>query len=91
MLCDGVLTSLSQPSERGALPSEGNQGDEWAAYVTLGRASGTNAGSPTGRELYGDGVLVVVVGVASHQGERESRSQGEGAQATGCLMTARYA
>src|SRR5882757_9979638 len=39
-----------------------------------------NVGSPTGREPYGDGVLVVVVGVTSHQGVRESRTQGEGAQ-----------
>ena len=34
-------------------------------------------GLPTGRESYGDGVPIVVVGVTSHQGERESRSQGE--------------
>jgi hypothetical protein len=39
-----------------------------------------NARSPTGREPYGDGVPVVVVGVTSHRGERESRSQGEGEQ-----------
>jgi hypothetical protein len=39
-----------------------------------------NAGSPTGRESYGDGVPIVVVGVTPHQGERESRSQGEVAQ-----------
>jgi hypothetical protein len=38
------LAWLSQPSGRGALPSEGNQGDEWDAYVTLGRATETNAG-----------------------------------------------
>ena len=38
------------------------------------------AGSPTGREPYGDGVPVVVVGVTSHQGGRESRLQGKGAQ-----------
>jgi hypothetical protein len=35
MLCDGLVVRLLQPSERGALPSEGNQGDEWDAYVTL--------------------------------------------------------
>ena len=34
-LCDGLVVRLLQPSERGALPSEGNQGDEWDAYVTL--------------------------------------------------------
>ena len=36
------------PSGRGALPSEGNQGDESDAYVTLGRMTGTNAGSTLG-------------------------------------------
>ena len=81
----------SQPSERGALPSEGNQGDEWAAYVTLGRTAATNAGSPAGREPHGHGVPIVVVRFTPHQGGRESRPQGEGAQATGYLMTGRYA
>ncbi len=45
----------------------------------------------SGREPQGDGVLVVVVGVASHQGGRESRPQGEGAQVTGRSSTGRYA
>ena len=35
------------------------------------------AGLPTGREPYGDGDPIVVVGVTPHHGERESRSQGE--------------
>jgi hypothetical protein len=48
--CDGLVSDLSQPSGRGALPSEGNQGDERDAYVTLGSTTGTNAGSPEGRE-----------------------------------------
>ncbi len=39
-----------------------------------------NAGWPTGRESYGHGVPMVVDGVTSIQGERESRSQGEVAQ-----------
>ena len=39
-----------------------------------------NTGLPTGREPYGDGVLIVVVGVTPHPGERENRSQGEGEQ-----------
>jgi len=38
------------------------------------------AGSPTGREPYGDGVPVVVAGATTCQGGRESRPQGEGAQ-----------
>jgi hypothetical protein len=32
------------------MSSEDIQGDEWGAYVTLFRTTGTNAGSPTGRE-----------------------------------------
>jgi hypothetical protein len=65
------------------MPSEGIQGDEWATYVPLSRTTGTNAGSPTGRESYGDGGLVVVAGVTTGQGVRESRTQGEGGQVTG--------
>ena len=74
-----------------AMPSEGIQGDEWGAYVALGRMTGTNVGSSTGREPYGDGGLVVVVGVTPHQGVRESRTQGEGEQVVGTLQTRRYA
>jgi hypothetical protein len=39
-----------------------------------------NTGWPKGREPYGHGVPIVVVGVTTYQGERESRSQGEGEQ-----------
>ena len=53
--------------------------------------AGTNVGSPKGREPYGDAGLVVVVGVTTHQGGRESRPQGEGGQVTGYLRTGRYA
>jgi hypothetical protein len=70
-LCSGIVEGPLQPPERGALPSEGNQGDEWDAYVVRGRMTGTNAGSPAGREPHGDGVPIVVVGVATHQGGRE--------------------
>src|SRR6266853_3955121 len=42
--------------------------------------AGTNAGSPKGREPYGDTGLVVVVRVTPQQGGRESRPQGEGGQ-----------
>jgi hypothetical protein len=41
--------------------------------VSLDRKTGW----PTGGDAYGHGVLIVVVGVTPHQGERESRSQGE--------------
>jgi hypothetical protein len=84
-------SAVVAPSGRGALPSEGNHGDEWDAYVTLGRTTGTNVGSPAGREPHGDGVPIVVVGVTTHQGGRESRLQGEGAQVAGHRRAARYA
>ncbi len=38
------------------------------------------AGSPVGREAYGDGDSIVVGGVTTTQGGWESRSQGEGSQ-----------
>jgi hypothetical protein len=82
MLCGGIVQGPLQPPGRGALPGEGNQGDEWDAYVVLGRMTGTNAGSPAGREPQGDGVPIVVVGVATHQGGRESRPQGDMSRAT---------
>jgi hypothetical protein len=55
------------------------------------RTTKTNAGSPTGREPYGDGVPIVVVGVTSHLGGRESRSQGEGAQVIAIFSDESYA
>jgi hypothetical protein len=91
MPCGGIVEGLPQPPGRGALSSEGNQGDEWGAYVTLGRMTETNAGSPARREPDGDGVPIVVVRVTPHQGGRESRPQGEGAQVAGYLMAGRYA
>lgn len=78
-------------SEHGAMPSEGIEGVEWDAYLTLSRTARTNMGSPTGREFYGDGGLVVVVGVTTGQGVRESRTQGEGGQVIGHLRVGRYA
>jgi hypothetical protein len=48
-------------------------------------------GSPTGRESYGDGGLVVVAGVTPGQGGRETRPQGEGGQVTGHPGIGRYA
>ena len=47
------------------------------------RTTGTNVGSTLEREPEDDGVLVVVVGATTHQGGRESRPQGEGAQVVG--------
>jgi len=58
---------------RWAEANEASQGAERSAYVTLFQRMSENMGSPTGREPYGDGALVVVRG-------RESRPHGEGAQ-----------
>ncbi len=73
------------------MPSEGIQGDEWAPKSRSIRATRMNVGSPTGRESYGDGDPVLVAGVTTGQGARESRVQGEGGQVTGCSMAGRYA
>jgi hypothetical protein len=58
---------------RWADANEASQGAERSAYVTLRQLMLENMGSPTGREPYGDGALVVVRG-------RESRLHGEGGQ-----------
>jgi hypothetical protein len=55
----------------------------WPPTFRSTRTTGTNVGSPTGRESYGDGGLVVVAGVTTCRGERESRPQGEADQAIG--------
>ncbi len=48
-------------------------------------------GIACGARAQGDGGPIVVVGVTTHQGGRESRLQGEGAQVIGYLTTERYA
>jgi len=57
------------------------QGDERGTYVALDTSTvqGMRDGPPR-REAQGHGVLIVVVGVTSHQGAEESSAQGEGAQ-----------
>ena len=73
------------------MPSEGIEGDEWDAYVMLERTTRRNVGSPNGREPHGDGGLVVVAGVTTGRGGRESRPQGQGGQVTGHFDAGRYA
>src|SRR6266699_4156613 len=51
--------------------------------------TGTNVGSPKGREPYGDTGAVVVVRVTPHQGGREGRPQGKGHQVAGYPDTER--
>jgi hypothetical protein len=63
----------------------------WPPTFRSTRTTRTNAGSPTGRESYGDGGPVVVAGVATCQGGRESRPQGEGGQVIGQPRPGRYA
>jgi hypothetical protein len=77
--------------DAGAISSEDIEGDEWGAYVTLLSTTGTNAGSPTGREPYGDTAPVVVVGVTTGQGDGNTDSQGKGAQVTGHQQAERCA
>jgi hypothetical protein len=68
------------------------QGDAWDAYGGLDTFSAErNAGSPTGRAPYGDGVLVGVDGVTPVQGARENRVQGEGGQVTRPTPQGRHA
>jgi hypothetical protein len=49
------------------------------------RSLSANAGWPKGRESYGHGDPIVVVGVTTHRGERESRSQGKAGQVLAIL------
>jgi hypothetical protein len=68
-----VFTVAAGALGRWAEANEASQGTERSAYVTLHQLMHENMGSPTGREPYGDGALVVVRG-------RESRPHGEGGQ-----------
>jgi hypothetical protein len=52
------------------MSSEGIQGDEWDAYVTLDTYVRDERGITYGREPYGDTVPVVVAGVTACQGGR---------------------
>ena len=72
------------PLGRWAEANEASQGTERSAYVTLEQLMLENMRSPTGREPYGDGALVVVRG-------RESRPHGEGGQVSKDCQHARGA
>jgi len=52
---------------------------------------GRTRDQPSRRESQGDGVPIVVVELTIHQGGRESRPQGEGAQVAGHSRAGRYA
>lgn len=62
------------------MPREGIEGDEWDAWSRAVMCVSDERGIAVPDNAGGDGALVVVVGVATDQGGRESRLQGEGAQ-----------
>jgi hypothetical protein len=64
----------------GAMPSEGIEGDEWGACSRAETCVSDERGIAVPGHSGGDGALVVVAGVATGRGGRESRPQGEGAQ-----------
>ena len=66
---------------------EAGEGHEWDTYVRLNVHRVRKTGLPTGRESYGDGVPIVVDGVTSIQGARESRLQGEVGQVSEWFQT----
>jgi hypothetical protein len=75
----GVLVRPGQPSRRERCPTRAFKemsGAPAAAFFVCQRRTWDHRPSTAG----GVGVLVVVAGVTTGRGERESRSQGEGAQ-----------
>lgn len=74
-----------------AVGKQPTQGHERDTYVALERLLRENVGSSKGREPQDDGASIVVVGVTSHQGGRESRLQGEGKQVLARVKRKRYA
>ena len=81
----GSLRGAERRLTRAVKEMSGRPTSRW--YVRRRRTTG----SPTGRESYGDGVPVVVAGVATRRGGRESRPQGEGAQVVVMPGDGRYA
>jgi hypothetical protein len=81
--CVGFPDLPMQPPECGRCPVRAFKEMSGPPTFRSIRMTGTNVGSPTGRGSYGDGGLVVVVGVTTCRGGRESRLQGEGGQVIG--------
>ena len=46
--CTSLVSGLVQPLGRKAMPNEGIEGDEWGAYVTLGRTKKDERGDAYG-------------------------------------------
>ena len=80
------------PSGWWTVSNELTQGNGQAAYVTLDTSNARGIRDHLrGASPIGDGVPVVVVGVTTHRGERESRLQGQVAQVSTISGEARYA
>jgi hypothetical protein len=70
------ITGERQPSLDGQCPVRAYKGTNGTPKADCYRPCKRNAGYPTGREAYGYGVLVVVVGVTTHQGVRNKPHTG---------------
>lgn len=77
--------------DRQTVGKQPTQGHERGTYVALERLLRENVGSSKGREPQDYGASIVVVGVATHLGGRESRLQGEGKQVLARAKRKRYA
>lgn len=84
-------TPRAEAIDRQTVGKEPTQGHGRDTYVALERLLHENVGSSKGREPQDDGVSIVVVGVATHLGGRESRLQGEGKQVLARVKRKRYA
>jgi hypothetical protein len=89
--CDGIVQGLSHLRGVERCPvraiKEMSRTPKSRSDVRQGRTRDQSSG----REPQGDGVPIVVVGATIHQGGRESRPQGEGAQVAGDPRAGRYA
>lgn len=91
--CRYMLSSRpgAEAIDRQTVGKQPTKGHERDTYVALERLLRENVGSSKGREPYDDGASIVVVGVATHLGGRESRLQGEGKQVLARVKRKRYA
>ena len=74
--CDGLVGRPTHLRGAERCPVRALKGTNRAPTSRSIRTTRTNAGSPTGREPRGDGAAVVVAGVATGRGGRESRPHG---------------
>jgi hypothetical protein len=91
MPCDGIVEGLSHLRGVERRPVRAIKEMSRTPKSRSDVRQGRTRDQPLGREPQGDGVPIVVVRVTPHQGGRESRLQGEGAQVAGYLIAGRYA